>query len=113
MGSIRQSKIESAIQRTIADFLQKNKSEICLNALVTVTTVRVTADLSIAKIYLSIFSLKEDKTKVLECIEEHNSQVRYEVGARLKNMRKIPELRFYIDDSLDYAMEIDRLLKNK
>ncbi len=113
MGSIRQSRIESVIQKAVGTYLQRNSKEICLGALVTVTAVRVTADLSIARIYISIFSTKDDQQKVLEHINSEVGKVRYEVGKDLKNLHKIPELQFRIDDSLDYAMEIDRLLKDK
>lgn len=93
-------------------FFQRNAREICLGAMVSVTTIRVTSDLSLARCYLSIFA-GPDKKEVLESIKAHTSKIRGEVGKRLKNMRKIPELTFFIDDSLDYAMEIDQLLKKK
>lgn len=78
--------------------------------MVTVTVVRVTPDLSIAKCYLSVFA-GPPKEEVLANVKLHASRIRGEVGRRLKNMKKIPELLFYIDDSLDYANEIDELLK--
>lgn len=112
MGSIRQGRIESTIQKSIATFLQRNSKDFCLGAMVTVTTVRVTPDLSLAKTYLSIFSPKEDQKTVLKHINDNSGKIRFEVGKELSNLRKIPELSFYIDDSLDYAMEIDRLLKH-
>lgn len=112
MSSIRQNKIEGVIQEELSMFFQRNAREICLGAMVSVTTVRVTSDLSLARCYLSIFA-GPDKKEVLESIKVHTGRIRGEVGKRLKNMRKIPELAFFIDDSLDYAMEIDKLLKNK
>jgi ribosome-binding factor A len=112
MGSIRQSKIEGVIQEALATYFQRNAREVCLGAMVTVTVVRVTADLSLARIYLSVFA-GPDKKEVLESIEANSSKIRGEVGKGLKNLRKIPELVFKIDDSLDYAMEIDSLLKKK
>ncbi|MEY4603649.1 MAG: ribosome-binding factor [Bacteroidota bacterium] len=112
MGTIRQNKIEGVIQQELAGFLQRNAREVCLGALVTVTAVRVTADLSLAKCYVSSFAGPE-KGKVLESIKSHAGKIRGEIGKRLKNMRKIPELHFYIDDSLDYAEKIDNLLKKK
>jgi ribosome-binding factor A len=111
MGSIRQSRIESIIQKAVGTHLQRNAREVCLGAMVTVTTVRVTADLSIARIFVSILSTKDDRQKVLDHINEQVGKIRYDVGKELKNLHKIPELQFRIDDSLDYAMEIDRLLK--
>jgi ribosome-binding factor A len=112
MGSIRQNKIEGVIQEALGVYFQRNAREVCLGAMVSVTVVRVTPDLSLARIYLSIFA-GPDKKEVLASIQEHSSKIRGEVGRNLKNLRKIPELIFKIDDSLDYAMEIDSLLKQK
>ncbi len=112
MSSIRQNKIEGVIQEELSMFFQRNAREICLGSMVSVTAVRVTSDLSLARCYLSIFA-GPDKKEVLESIKVNSGRIRGEVGKRLKNMRKIPELAFFIDDSLDYAMEIDKLLKNK
>jgi ribosome-binding factor A len=78
--------------------------------MVSVTAVRVTSDLSLARCYLSVFA-GPDKKEVLVSIQTHQGKIRAEIGKRLKNMRKIPELLFHIDDSLDYAMKIDELLK--
>jgi ribosome-binding factor A len=110
MSSIRQNKIEGVIQEELSTFFQRNAREICLGAMVSVTTVRVTSDLSLARCYLSVFAGPEKK-EVLESIKVNTGKIRGDVGKRLKNMRKIPELLFFIDDSLDYAMEIDQLLK--
>lgn len=112
MGSIRQNKIEAVIQEELAVFFQRQAREICLGAMVSVTIVRVTPDLSLARIFVSIFG-GPDKEDVLKSIQENSGKIRGEVGRRLKNMRKIPELIFKIDDSLDYAMEIQELLTKK
>jgi len=110
MGSIRQNKIETVIREELSVYFQRNAREICLGAMVTVTVVRVTADLSLAKCYISIFA-GPDKKGVLENIKLNTKVIRGEVGKRLKNMRKIPDLLFFIDDSLEYASEINELLK--
>ena len=110
MSSIRQSRIEGVILEELSVFLQRNAREICLGAMVSVTVVRVTSDLSLARCYVSIFAGPE-KEEVLTSIRENVKKIRGEVGKRLKNMRKIPELLFFIDDSLDYASQIDVLLK--
>jgi len=110
MSSIRQNRIEGVIQQELSVFFQRNAREICLGAMVSVTVIRVTPDLSLAKCYLSIFA-GPDKKEVLENIKQNSSQIRGYVGKALKNMRKIPEFSFYIDDSIDYANEIDQLLK--
>jgi len=110
MSSIRQHKIEAAIRNELASYLQRNTNEICLGSMVTVTIIRVTSDLSLARCYLSFFA-GQDKKAVLDNINLHKGKIRMEIAKRLGNMRKIPELLFFIDDSLDYAEEIDNLLK--
>ena len=110
MGSIRQNRIEGVIQEELAGYFQRHSAEVCLGSMVSVTVVRVTPDLSLARCYLSIFT-GPPKEEVLENITSNSSRIRGEVGKRLKNMRKIPNLTFYIDDSLDYASEINELLK--
>jgi ribosome-binding factor A len=112
MSSIRQNKIEGVIQEELSVYFQRNAREICLGAMVSVTVVRVTSDLSLARIFVSIFA-GPPKEEVLASINEHSKKIRGEVGKRLKNMRKIPDLVFKIDDSLDYAMEIQNLLNKK
>ena len=78
--------------------------------MVSVTAVRITPDLSLARCYLSVFAGPPAK-EVMANIELHKSKIRGEVGKRLQNMKKIPELAFIHDDSLDYAEQIDQLLK--
>lgn len=111
MSSIRQNRVEGVIQEELSVYFQRNAREICLGAMVSVTVVRVTPDLSIARVYLSIFA-GPDKKEVLKNIQENARKIRGEVGKRLKNMHRIPELSFFIDDSIDYAMEIENLLKH-
>ncbi len=111
MSSIRQSRVEGVIQEELSTYFQRNAREICLGAMVSVTVVRVTPDLSLARVYLSVFA-GPDKQDVLANIREHGRKIRGEVGKRLRNMHKIPELSFFIDDSLDYAETIDKLLKD-
>lgn len=111
MSSIRQNRVEGVIQEELSTYFQRNAREICLGAMVSVTVVRVTSDLSLARIYLSVFA-GPDKNEVLDSIRMNNRKIRGEVGKRLKNMHKIPELTFYIDDSLDYAETINKLLKD-
>lgn len=110
MSTIRQNKIEGVIQQELSTYFQRNAREICLGSMVTVTVVRITSDLSLARCYLSIFT-GPPKSTVIDNIIINQSKIRGEIGKRLKNMKKIPELTFYIDDTLDYALEIDKLLK--
>ena len=112
MESTRQKKIGKLLQRDISEMFQREARDHTKGAMVSVTVVRVTTDLSIAKVYLSIFPTGK-KEEVFEHITENASQLRYFLGQRVgKQLRVIPELHFFIDDSLDYIDNIDRLLKN-
>ncbi|MBN1984702.1 MAG: 30S ribosome-binding factor RbfA [Prolixibacteraceae bacterium] len=110
--STRQNKISRLVHREMAEILLKiNKSEY-IGKLITVTVVRVTKDLGIARVYLSIFP-SEYAEKILSDIKLHNKQIRGELGRKVgKSLRVIPELEFYIDDSLDYIDSINKLLKS-
>lgn len=110
MGSIRQNKIEGVIKEELSLYFQRSAREICLGAMVTVTTVRVTPDLSLARVYLSVFA-GPPKDEVIKNISENTSTIRGEVGRKMKSLKYMPNFKFFIDDSLDYAMEIDQLLK--
>jgi ribosome-binding factor A len=112
MSSVRQQKIEAAIQGELGVLFQRLAQEICLGAMVSVTVVRITTDLSIARCYLSIFA-HPSPAEVLKSIQTNQGKIRGQIGQRLKNLRKIPALTFYIDDSLEYASKIEELLKNK
>ncbi|MDB4583549.1 30S ribosome-binding factor RbfA [Draconibacterium sp.] len=108
--STRQNKISRLIQREMANiFLKLNKSRFP-GKLISVSVVRVTKDLGIARIYLSIFP-SEFAEEILSAIQESNKHLRGELGRKVgKSLRAIPELEFYLDDSLDYIDKIDKLL---
>ena len=112
MDSVRQNKVNSLLQQELAEiFLQEGRS-LLPGGLITVSAVRVSPDLGIAKVYLSLFPVK-DKKAVLATIKDRAHRLRGSLGSRIgKQMRVVPELFFYIDDSLDRAEEIDRLLKD-
>ena len=79
--------------------------------MISVTRAKISPDLSICTAYLSVFP-SEKGEEILKNINANNKQIRYELGTRVRNqMRIIPELRFFIDDSLDYIKHIDELLK--
>jgi ribosome-binding factor A len=93
----------------LGDIFQKQASRFG-GGMITVTKVKITPDLSLARIMLSIFGV-EDKQKVLQKITSEKSEIRFELGKRIKNqLRKVPELAFFLDDSLDYIERIDQLL---
>jgi ribosome-binding factor A len=111
MDSIRQNKVGRLIQRDLSEMFQRECKEYTGGAMLSVTVVRVSADLSYARVYLSVFpsSLTE---QVLHGLEENNKTIRFLLGKKIgKQTRIIPELRFFADDSLDYIEKIDALLK--
>lgn len=109
--STRQNKISRLIHREMADILLRVNKTKFAGKLISVTVVRVTKDLCIARVYLSIFP-SEFGTEILKEIELINKQLRGDLGRKLgKSLRVIPALEFYIDDSLDYIENINKLIK--
>ena len=105
MESTRLSKIERLLQKELSDIFQK-QTQAMHGILISVSVVRVSPDLSVARAYLSIFP--SDKSKEMA----NTKAIRFDLGQRIrKQVRKIPELTFFIDDSLDYIENIDNLLK--
>lgn len=108
--STRQNKISRLIQREMADLLLKLNKERFSGKLISVTVVRVTKDLGIARVYLSIFP-SQFAQEILEEIRLISKQIRGDLGRKVgRSLRVIPDLEFYIDDSLDYIDNIDKLL---
>ena len=110
----RQKKIAGVIQKDMADVLQRAATDGGLKGLlISVSKVSVTTDLSIAKIDLSIFP--EDRGKeMLEGIQSNQSLIRHELAQRTRNqLRRMPQLLFYIDDSLAYIDGIEKSLKGE
>lgn len=109
--STRQQKIGRLVQKEMADIFQKIGREHFRGVMISVTSVRVTRDLGLARCYLSIFP-SDKAADTLKDIKAISSQLRYELGRRTgKQLRVIPDLEFFIDDSLDYIENIDNLLK--
>jgi ribosome-binding factor A len=110
METNRQKKISRLIQKDIGEILQIEGRGWFPGAMITVTQVKVTSDLSIARVYVSIFGKEAGET--IRQISMRGKEIRKLLGLRVKNqLRQIPELRFYIDDSLDYIENIEKLLK--
>lgn len=108
--STRQNKVSRLIQREMADLLLRLNKERFHGKLISVTVVRVTKDLGVARIYLSIFP-SEFGIEILEEIRLSTKQLRGDLGRKVaKTLRIVPELEFFIDDSLDYIDKIDNLL---
>jgi ribosome-binding factor A len=111
MESIRQSKVNSLLHKELAAIILLRGRELLPGGIITVTGVRVTPDLSVARVYLSFFPSARSAA-VLSAIKEHSHALRGRLGKAIgKQMRVVPDLVFFHDDSLDRAEEIDRLLK--
>ncbi|MFO7978238.1 MAG: 30S ribosome-binding factor RbfA [Bacteroidales bacterium] len=110
METERQQKISRLLQKDLGEILQIEGRNWFPGAMVTVTKVHIAPDLSSARVYLSIFG--KDANAVLKAVEVHTKPIRKLLGMRIKNqVRIVPNLRFYIDDSLDYIENIENLLK--
>ena len=110
METTRQNKIARLIQKELSEiFLAQTKS--MPGVLVSVSVVRISPDMSYARAYLSIFP-SERAEEIVKNINANANAIRFELGGRVRHqLRIIPELKFFIDDSLDYAEKIDQLLK--
>ncbi len=110
MDTNRKNRVSRLLQKDLGEILQLAGRDWFPGAMITVTKVYVTSDLSIARTYLSIFG--KDANEVLKQVENRNKEIRRQLGIRVKNqLRQVPELRFHIDDSLDYIENIEKLLK--
>ena len=111
MDSLRQNKVNSLLQQELGTILQQEGGRLLPGAMITVTGVRVSPDLGMARVYVSCFPVK-DKQAALAHVRDHAGHLRGQLGKAVgKQLRVVPELHFHLDDSLDRAEEIDRLLK--
>ena len=110
MQETRQNRIARLLQKELALIFQ-SQTRMTHGVMVSVTRARVSPDLSICTAYLSIFP-SEKSEEILPNIKANEKSIRYELGTKVRNqLRIIPELRFFLDDSLDYLEHIDELLK--
>ncbi len=108
--STRQQKIAKQIQRDIADIFQKECRELFKGILLTVTSVRVSPDFGYAKIYVSVFPFNRNE-EVIALLKQHNWSIRKSLGSKIKHQLKVvPEIDFFLDDSLEYIENIDRAI---
>lgn len=114
METNRQKKIGGILQQDVADVIQQALREAGIHGiLVSVTKVNVTTDLSIAKVYISVFPYKESE-KVLKEVKAVRSQIKHQVAQRTKNqLRRMPELSYFVDDSLEHIDNIDKAIKGE
>jgi len=113
METQRQKKIARLLQKDLGEIVSEIVRNRIANVMVTVTKVIPTADLSMAKVYMSIFTVL-DKQQTLKEITKFEKEIRHQLGNRIRHqLRVVPELIFFEDDSLDYIEKIDALLSNK
>jgi ribosome-binding factor A len=106
----RQRKIAGVLQKDLVDVLQKAAQDGMKGVLISVSKVHVTSDLGVAKVYLSIFP-SENRQDIIKGVQSNTATIRYEMAKRTRNqLRRMPELLFFGDDTLDYLEEIDKSL---
>ena len=111
MQTIRQKKISRQLQKDLAEIINTEGRTLFGTTLLSITIVRVSADLSIARVYISIFG-NQKKEDFLSLVNLKRGLIRKKLGIRVRNQkRKVPELKFFLDDSVDYADNIQELLK--
>jgi ribosome-binding factor A len=111
-GTTRQQKFSRLIQKELSDIFQRDKRGILENAFISIVDVKVSPDLSVAKVYLSML-LTSDKDKILDRINVNKKEIRRALGEKIgKQVRIIPELAFFIDEVEENAKRIDDILKN-
>jgi|TARA_B110000444_G_scaffold260955_1_gene310139 ribosome-binding factor A len=114
METTRQKKIGGILQNDLTSILQKLLKSVGRSSVISsITKVKISPDLSLAKIYTSVFPINQAKS-VFELIELNKSSIRNSLGILIKNqVRRVPVIEFYLDDSLDYISKIEKALKEK
>jgi len=110
--SKRQKQIGNVIQKEMSDIFQREGLNIIHNSMISISKVKVTPDLMEARIYLSFFQV-EDAEKMLAHIQDRDWDLRKQLAARIKNqVRKIPIIQYYLDDTLEYVFKMEEVFKN-
>jgi len=109
MESKRQQKFAGVIQKDLAEIFQREAANLLPNVMVTITKVRVTSDLAIARVYLSFFN-STNNALALNTIKAHAGEIRYKLGSRIKDQARIvPQLEFFVDDTSEYVERMDKI----
>lgn len=109
MESKRQQKVSRQLQKDLSEIFQRDVPHLFNGAFITVTSVRISPDLSVARVYLSFLATK-NKQLLLETIQEKGKVLRQHLGDRVRHqLRIVPELHFFLDDTADYADKMDKL----
>ncbi|MCF7807741.1 MAG: 30S ribosome-binding factor RbfA [Candidatus Marinimicrobia bacterium] len=110
MGVARQARVGEAIRAAVAEYLILNVAN-TTPGFISVSKAKMTPDLKIANVYFSIYGEPKDVESSFKTLETHHSRIRYHVGKEVR-LKYVPELRFFIDDTLDYSDKINRVLKD-
>lgn len=109
MESKRQQKFAGVLQEELASIFQREGAAYLPNTLVTITKVRVSPDLAVAKVYLSFLNTNNTTLSVTE-VNAHSSEIRYKLGARIRHQaRVVPTLTFFVDDTNEYVQHMDKI----
>ncbi|MBT3228232.1 MAG: 30S ribosome-binding factor RbfA [Candidatus Marinimicrobia bacterium] len=110
MGIARQQRVAEAIRAAVAEYLILNLANVT-PGFVSVTKAKMTPDLKISYVYFSIYGNEQDVAFTFKTLEQHNGRVRFHVGKEVP-LKYVPELKFFIDDSLGYADKMNRVMKD-
>ena len=106
---LRQDKFGKQVLRDLSELLNLHRAEWLGSAFVTISDVQVSPDLGLVKVYVSLYN-NPNRQAIMDSLEEHNKEIRHELARRIRNnVKKIPEIRFYEDNSLDYAANMDEV----
>lgn len=109
MESKRQQKFAGVIQKDLAEIFQREGGNLLPGVMVTITKVRVTSDLAIARVYLSFFNSSNNSLS-LSTIKAHAGEIRFKLGSRIKDQARIvPQLEFFVDDTSEYVDRMEKI----
>jgi len=111
MDTTKQKKVAGIIQETLSEIFQRENLSMVKGGMVTISEVSMTPDLLIAKVYLSLYQIKDPKT-FLEELEKQSPDLRHKLGNKIRNqVRRIPELHFYLDETMDHVFRLEEIFK--
>jgi ribosome-binding factor A len=109
--SKRQKQVGQLLQKELSDIFQRMGFNILEGGMISISSVRLTPDLLEARVYLSMFQIKDPAAMILR-IKERMGEIRKDLGNRVgKQLRRVPELSFFLDDTLEYVFKMDELFK--